>query len=53
MSFNDVFSNGGDFRAQMIQYIKANFSHLLGTDVRLLDQPGGLDEIQKKYGFRK
>ncbi len=36
------------FRARMIEYIRANFSDVLGKDARLLDQPNGLDLIDAK-----
>ena len=43
------FNGPGDFKAQMIQYIKRNFSEVLGKDAELLDLPNGLDLIQARY----
>lgn len=50
-----VFSNGfdgeaprPDHRAQMVAYIKAHFSDLLGADAELLEAPGGLDALAAK-----
>lgn len=48
-----LYSGEGDFRDRMIQYIRENFSELLGNDVELLDRPDGLDLIQARYGVRK
>lgn len=39
----------GDITAKMIAYIRDHYSHLLGPDVALLDQPGGLDLLHRKY----
>jgi hypothetical protein len=36
-----------DVRAYMTDYIRDHFAHLLGPHVALLDQPDGLDQIQK------
>jgi len=46
------FSGEGDFRSQVIEYIKKNFAAFLGADVALLDLPDGLDLIQAKYPLR-
>ena len=46
------FSGEGDFRSQMIAYIRRNFAAFLGADVALLDLPNGLDLIQAKYPLR-
>ena len=46
------FSGDGDFRSQVIEYIKKNFADFLGKDVALLDLPNGLDLIQAKYPLR-
>ncbi|MGD0093945.1 MAG: hypothetical protein ABSE73_28890 [Planctomycetota bacterium] len=46
------FVGEGDFRSQMIEYIKTHFGDFLGEDVELLDLPDGLDLIQEKYPLR-
>jgi hypothetical protein len=34
---------------RMVDYIKANFAEVLGSDVHLLDQPDGLEILHVKY----
>ena len=46
-----IFEQGGDFRAGMLDYIRRHFAGLLGEDIQLLDQPGGLDAIRAKYSL--
>lgn len=36
-------------RQRMIRFIKKHHQELLGKDIHLLDQPGGLDKLAKKY----
>lgn len=38
-----------DVRARMIRFIKTHYANTLGKDIELLDQPGGLDKLHKKY----
>jgi hypothetical protein len=47
------FNGEGDFRSQVLQYIRTRFAGFLGEDVKLLDQPDGLDLLQAKYPLRK
>ena len=47
----EFLGSGSDFTRQMIEYIRKHFSDLLGEDVKLLDQPGGLEMIGAKYGL--
>lgn len=42
-----------DFRAHMIAYIRSHFSDLLGDAARLLDQPDGLDRLQRVLAARR
>ncbi len=45
---NPIFEKkGGNFRKAMIEYIKQNFSHILGSDVVLLDYPNGLELLRE------
>lgn len=44
-----IYNKSKDFRAGMVDYIRHHFSELLGDDVALLDQPGGLEAIRAKY----
>ena len=48
-----VATSGEAFRATMIDYIRTHFADLLGPDVRLLDQPDGLEKILQKYGLQQ
>jgi hypothetical protein len=34
---------------RMVDYIKANFRDILGSDVDLLDRPDGLELLRDKY----
>ncbi len=43
------FSDQGDFRSQVVEYIKEHFADVLGSDVNLLDRPDGLDVVQARY----
>ena len=44
-----LFNNDGrNFQEKMIEYIKLNFSDILGEDIHLLEQPNGLDLLQEK-----
>ena len=36
-------------KMRMVDYIKANFAEILGSDVDLLDQPDGLEILHVKY----
>jgi len=38
--------DGMDFKGKMIEFIRKNFSDLLGDDAKLLDAPGGLDILR-------
>jgi hypothetical protein len=42
-------NEGDEVRERMIRFIKAHYSHLLGEDIELLDQPGGLEILHRKY----
>ena len=33
----------------MVQFIKTHYAQTLGKDIELLDQPGGLEKLHKKY----
>ena len=49
----DYSANTDDeFRKSVIEYIKEQFSDLLGKDVALLDLPNGLDIVKEKYGIK-
>ena len=39
----------GAFTLRMVDYIKANFAEVLGSDVDLLDSPNGLEILRTKY----
>jgi hypothetical protein len=50
MTIDELYSeNGVPFRLKYIQYLKDNFGDVLGSDVLLLDQPGGLEIVRDKY----
>jgi hypothetical protein len=36
---------------RMVDYIKANFREILGSDVDLLDHPDGLELLRDKYSM--
>lgn len=38
-----------EVRERMIKFIKMHYAHLLGPDIDLLDQPGGLEILHRKY----
>lgn len=38
-----------EVREHMIRFIKTHYSKTLGKDIELLDQPGGLELLHKKY----
>jgi hypothetical protein len=38
-----------EVRERMIHFIKMHYSKTLGKDIELLDQPGGLEILHKKY----
>ena len=38
-----------EVRTRMIQFIKTHYAHVLGNDLELLDTPGGLETLHKKY----
>ena len=38
-----------EVRQRMVQFIKTHYSQTLGKDIELLDQPGGLEKLHKKY----
>ncbi len=40
---------GRDVREKMIHFIKKHYTRTLGEDVRLLDQPDGLEKLHRKY----
>lgn len=40
---------GNTVREKMISFIKTYYKDTLGDDVALLDQPGGLDKLHRKY----
>ncbi len=41
--------DGDEVRQRMVQFIKTHYSQTLGKDIELLDQPGGLEKLHKKY----
>lgn len=50
MHMDDVYAEDGrPLRLKYIEYIKENFADLLGADLMLLDQPGGLEQLGDKY----
>ena len=40
---------GGDVRSEMIDWIRRNYGHMLGKDADIIERPGGLDAVQRKY----
>ena len=36
-------------REKMIEFIKTHYAGVLGTDLKYLEMPGGLDMLHKKY----
>ncbi|MHC5053493.1 MAG: hypothetical protein ACYTKD_02115 [Planctomycetota bacterium] len=44
-----IVAAGGDVRTEMIDWIRRNYGDMLGKDAGLLDRPGGLDAVQRKY----
>jgi hypothetical protein len=38
----------GVLLSPMISYIRRRYSDVLGADIALLDEPGGLEELQKR-----
>ncbi len=50
MNINEILKlKGRAYVDGMIQWIKDNFKDTLGDDVKLLEQPGGLEKIHQKY----
>lgn len=47
-----MFNNADESREVMGEYIRRRFANVIGDDIVLLDQPGGLDELQKKINER-
>lgn len=43
--------DGDEVRLRMVQFIKTHYAQMLGKDIELLDQPGGLEKLHKKYCF--
>ncbi|MBI2943163.1 MAG: hypothetical protein HYY25_03075 [Candidatus Wallbacteria bacterium] len=41
--------DGDEVRQRMVQFIKTHYASTLGKDIELLDQPGGLEKLHKKY----
>ena len=41
--------DGDEIRQRMVQFIKTHYAQTLGKDIELLDQPGGLEKLHKKY----
>ncbi len=54
MNFDKKFGKfaGKPSREKMINYIKSNYQGILGSDVNLLDEEGGLEKIRHKYFIR-
>ena len=44
-----ITKTGGNVRSEMIGWIRKNYGDMLGKDAELLDKPGGLDAVQRKY----
>ena len=42
---NSFDNNNSEFQNEMKQFIRDNFSDILGDNVALLDAPGGLDTL--------
>lgn len=42
------FRDAADSREKMTAYIRQNFAHILGDDVKLLNLPNGLEILQAK-----
>jgi len=38
-----------EVRDNMIRFIRTHYAKTLGKDLELLDQPGGLEVLHKKY----
>ena len=45
----DVLNGQTEIERRMISFLKTHYSKTLGTDIELLDQPGGLEILHKKY----
>ncbi len=41
--------DGRTIRDKMIHFIKKYYADTLGDDLRLLDEPNGLDKLHRKY----
>ena len=54
MEFDNTFGqySGNNTKEKIINYIKKNYTNILGDDVKLLDEADGLDRIKNKY-FKK
>ena len=44
---NPFDNNTSEFQTEMKQFIRDNFSDILGDNVALLDKPGGLDTLSE------
>ena len=44
-----VVDTDSDVRSEMINWIRKNYGGMLGKDANVLDKPGGLDAVQRKY----
>ena len=42
------FAPSGILLSPMISYIRRRYSDVLGADIALLDEPGGLEELQTR-----
>jgi hypothetical protein len=51
MTFEVAFGkyDGKTTRDKIINYIKANYGEILGTDVSMLDEEDGLNRLRAKY----
>jgi hypothetical protein len=51
MNFEQTFGkyDGKDTKEKLVNYIKANYQDILGSDVAILDEQDGLDRLKRKY----
>lgn len=47
--FPQTDDGDNDVRSRMIAFIKQHFEDYLGDDMKLLEQPGGLKMLARKY----
>jgi hypothetical protein len=42
-------SDDTEVRERLIRFVKTHYAKTLGKDIELLDQPGGLELLHRKY----